>query len=44
MSITDYLIDILLIAVVFRQVRPHRLTPRAARLPILLLDPDGGIR
>jgi hypothetical protein len=36
-SITDYLIDILLIVVIFRQVRPHQLTPRAARLPVLLL-------
>jgi len=36
-STTDYLIDILLIVVIFRQVRPHQLTPRAARLPILLL-------
>ena len=37
MSTTDYLIDILLIVVIFRQVRPHQLTPRAALLPILLL-------
>jgi hypothetical protein len=43
MSITDYVIDILLIAVIFRQVRPHQLTPRAARLPILLLAAAGAI-
>jgi hypothetical protein len=36
-STADYLIDILLIVVIFRQVRPHQLTPRAALLPILLL-------
>ena len=30
MSVTDYVIDILLILVIFRQVRPHELTPRAA--------------
>jgi hypothetical protein len=43
MSITDYVIDILLIAVIFRQVRPHQLTPRAALLPILLLAAAGAI-
>jgi hypothetical protein len=43
MSITDYVIDILLIAVIFRQVRPHQLTPRAALLPILLLVAAGAI-
>jgi len=36
-STTDYLIDILLIVIIFRQVRPHQLTLRAALLPILLL-------
>ena len=34
MSVTDYVIDILLIVVIFRQVRPHELTPRAALLPL----------
>ena len=37
MSITDYVIDILLILVIFRQVRPHELSPRAALLPLALL-------
>ena len=37
MSVTDYVIDILLILVIFRQVRPHELTPRAALLPLALL-------
>jgi hypothetical protein len=37
MSVTDYVIDILLIAVIFRQVRPHRLTPRSALLPLVLM-------
>ena len=36
MSITDYVIDILLILLIFRQVRPHELTPRAALLPLAL--------
>jgi hypothetical protein len=36
-SVTDYVIDILLILVIFRAVRPHRLTPRAALLPLVLL-------
>jgi len=36
-STTDYVIDILLILVIFRQVRPHELTPRAAVLPLVLL-------
>ena len=43
MSITDYVIDILLIAVIFRQVRPHQLTPRSALLPLLLLAAAGAI-
>ncbi len=37
MSITDYVIDILLILVIFRQVRPHELTPRTVLLPLVLL-------
>ena len=41
MSITDYVIDILLIVVIFRQVRPHELTPRAALLPLALLAAAG---
>jgi len=36
-STTDCVIDILLILVIFRQVRPHELTPRAALLPLVLL-------
>ncbi len=43
MSVTDYVIDILLIAVIFRQVRPHQLTPRAALLPLVLLAIAGAI-
>ena len=41
MSVTDYVIDILLILVIFRQVRPHELTPQAALLPLALLADDG---
>jgi hypothetical protein len=41
MSTTDYVIDILLILVIFRAVRPHRLTPRAALLPLVLLAVAG---
>jgi FtsH-binding integral membrane protein len=37
MSVTDYVVDILLILVIFRAVRPHPLTPLAALLPLLLL-------
>jgi hypothetical protein len=40
-SVTDYVIDILLILVIFRQVRPHQLTPRAALLPLALLVAAG---
>jgi hypothetical protein len=40
-SVTDYVIDILLIVVIFRQVRPHELTPRAALLPLALLAAAG---
>ena len=43
MSVTDYVIDILLILVIFRQVRPHELTPRAALLPLALLVAAGAI-
>ena len=43
MSITDYVIDILLILVIFRAVRPHPLTPRAAVLPLVLLAAAGVI-
>jgi hypothetical protein len=42
-SLTDYVIDILLIAVIFRQVRPHPLTLRAALLPLVLLAIAGAI-
>ena len=35
MSVTDYVIGILLILVIFRAVRPHQLTPRAALLPLV---------
>jgi hypothetical protein len=40
-SVTDYVIDILLIVVIFRAVRPHPLTPRAALLPLVLLAVAG---
>jgi hypothetical protein len=40
-SVTDYVIDILLIVVIFRQVRPHELTPRVALLPLALLAVAG---
>ena len=43
MSVTDYVVDILLILVIFRAVRPHRLTPRAALLPLVLLIVAGVI-
>jgi hypothetical protein len=43
MSVADYVIDILLIAVIFRQVRPHQLTLRAAMLPLVLLAVAGAI-
>jgi hypothetical protein len=42
-SVTDYVIDILLILVIFRAVRPHRLTTRAALLPLILLAVAGAI-
>ncbi len=41
MSVTDYVIDILLIAVIFRQVRARHLTPRSALLPLALLAVAG---
>jgi hypothetical protein len=40
-SITDYVVDILLILVIFRAVRPHPLTLRAALLPLILLAVAG---
>jgi len=42
-SVTDYVVDILLILVIFRAVRPHELTPRAALLPLVLLAIAGVI-
>ena len=36
MSVTDYVIDILLILADFCEVRPHELTPRVVLLPIAL--------
>ena len=41
MSITDYVIDILLVLVIFRQVRPHELTLRTVVLPLVLLAVAG---
>jgi hypothetical protein len=41
MSVTDYVIDILLIAVIFRQVRTHELTTRSALLPLVLIAVAG---
>lgn len=41
MGVTDYVIDILLIAVIFRQVRPHELTLRSVLLPLVLLAAAG---
>jgi hypothetical protein len=37
----DYLIDVLLIAVIFRQVRFRRLTPRSMIVPVLLIAAAG---
>jgi hypothetical protein len=37
MTLTDYAIDLLLIAVVFRQMRPRELTPRSVLLPVGLV-------
>ena len=43
MSTTDYVIDILLIAVIFRLARPRELSPRAALPPLVLLAAAGVI-
>jgi hypothetical protein len=43
MNTIDYVIDILLIAVIFRLVRPRELSPRAAVLPLALLAAAGVI-
>jgi hypothetical protein len=43
MSVTDYIIDLLLIAVIFRQVRSHELTARSAVLPLILMAVAGVI-
>jgi hypothetical protein len=43
LSVTDYVIDILLILVIFRQARPHELTPRTALLPLALLVAAGAV-
>jgi hypothetical protein len=43
MTILDYVIDILLIVVIFRQLRTHQLTPRSALRPLLLLAAAGAI-
>jgi hypothetical protein len=40
-SVTDYVVDILLILVIFRAVRPHPLTARAALLPLVLVAMAG---
>ncbi len=37
MSAADWIIDLLLVGLVLRQLRPRRLTPRAVLLPLLLL-------
>lgn len=41
MTVTDYIIDLLLVAVIFRQVRPHELTARSAVLPLILMAAAG---
>jgi hypothetical protein len=43
MTTTDYVIDILLIAVIFRQVRPRQLTLGNALLPLVLVAVAGAI-
>ena len=43
MSVSDYVIDVLLIAVIFRQVRPRELTLRSAVLPLVLMVAAGVI-
>src|ERR1700683_1719617 len=37
MSVTDWIIDLLLIALVLRQITPRALTPRSVLLPAVLL-------
>jgi hypothetical protein len=37
MSITDYIVDIALILVIFRQIRTRELTPRNAILPMAII-------
>ena len=37
MSVTDYVVDILLIVVIFWQLRPRELTARSAVLPLLVV-------
>jgi hypothetical protein len=41
MTLTDYIVDILLIAIVFRQMRPQALTARTVLLPVVLLSVVG---
>jgi hypothetical protein len=43
MSLTDYVIDILLIMVIFRQVRPRQLTLRTVILPLVLVAIAGAV-
>ena len=43
MSTTDYVIDILLIAIIFRQTRTHELNARSAVLPLVLMAAAGVI-
>src|ERR1700689_2392160 len=42
-STTDYVIDILLIAVIFRLVSPGELSPRDAPLPLVLVIAAGSV-
>jgi hypothetical protein len=42
-SVTDYVIDVLLVVVILRQIRPHELTVRSALLPLLLLAAAGAV-
>ena len=37
MSTVDYVVDILLILVIFRQVRPRELKPQSAVLPLVIV-------
>ena len=41
MSLTDYIVDILLIAVIFRQMRARELTGRSTILPLVLIGYAG---